>query len=804
MLVVALTSWIKRINSVKRVVESIMNNTVQPDKVYLNLSSTEFEEIDLPQDLVDYFNTDERLIINWVDGENTKTMKKVFPILKYLNDDDIIIDGDDDILFPKDLIESRLKDFNNNGGKYPITSNTHTSVGFNGQMKVMQAMSLYQKRMLKNYETILTDKIIKTYNDDRTYLHLCWMNGYKNKPCSKYNIFDLLASNYNLRLDFGSNTNPDKKLAVTGRSYDDIFLKEFKSIFGQDKQETFGCLKEYIPDLVQIESMTINPQIVSQKETVAIIAISRLENDYINEWIEHHFNIGVDHIYIYDNSSLKEEKLSGAIYEKFLDKVSVIPAYNKQQYQKPAYKDAYQRFGNLYEWLIYIDIDEFIMLQKDNNIKDFINRFPKDLETYRMHWQIFGDDDLIDRNRLSSIVNDITTPLKSRYNIQTKSIIKGGLKNIDFISVHYAVKNVNGKISHLKTYYGNMIHLPIVYKSSTNNIDVKPTDYTYVKLNHYMTKTICEYICQKMRRPDAARNYTRTIDNKFYNISTKTDEKNQIYELSKRELKYFYFSPKSFENAGDYFNNILMNKLYFCKCVPDVTPELVLCGSVLGSSKIKDAKYILGCGFQNSKQATNTNSNAYLAIRGKLTKERLINQGIKVNENIKLVDPGLMVSRIYDLGEITKKYKIGIIPHYVDEDELKKKYGKIEGYKIISMKTSDVLSICRQIQECEMIVSSSLHGIIFSHSLGVPVYHIECNKLQNGDNFKFKDYYSSYDDIHYERFVCEKFQIPFEQIIEYDNIHRLECNPSQEEIKQKQNDFISILPYKKLLRKDYQ
>ena len=35
-------------------------------------------------------------------------MKKILPILKYLQDDDIIIDADDDILFPKDLIESRL------------------------------------------------------------------------------------------------------------------------------------------------------------------------------------------------------------------------------------------------------------------------------------------------------------------------------------------------------------------------------------------------------------------------------------------------------------------------------------------------------------------------------------------------------------------------------------------------------------------------------------------------------------------------------------------------------------------------
>ena len=83
MIVVTLTSWVKRINNVKTVVESVMKNTLLPDRLYLNLSKTEFEGIDLPKDLVDYFQSDERLIINWVEGENTKTMKKVFPILKY-------------------------------------------------------------------------------------------------------------------------------------------------------------------------------------------------------------------------------------------------------------------------------------------------------------------------------------------------------------------------------------------------------------------------------------------------------------------------------------------------------------------------------------------------------------------------------------------------------------------------------------------------------------------------------------------------------------------------------------------------
>ena len=89
MIVVTMTSWVKRIENVKSVVESIMNNTVKPDRVYLNLSKTEFDGIELPKSLVDYFNSDERLVINWVGGENIKSMKKVFPILKELNDDDI-------------------------------------------------------------------------------------------------------------------------------------------------------------------------------------------------------------------------------------------------------------------------------------------------------------------------------------------------------------------------------------------------------------------------------------------------------------------------------------------------------------------------------------------------------------------------------------------------------------------------------------------------------------------------------------------------------------------------------------------
>ena len=186
-----------------------------------------------------------------------------------------------------------------------------------------------------------------------------------------------------------------------------------------------------------------------------------------------------------------------------------------------------------------------------------------------------------------------------------------------------------------------------------------------------------------------------------------------------------------------------------------------------------------------------------------MTKKRLDTNGIRLSEKTKFIDPGLMVSKLYDFGKVEKKYKIGIIPHYIDEDRIKKKYGK--QYHIISMRTCDVQMVCRKIMECEIILSSSLHGIIFSHSLGVPAYHIELNKMQDGDNFKFKDYYTCYDRcIPYKGFSCEDFNIPFEKIIEFDEINRDKYNPTIDEIEQKQNEFISILPYKDKLNKKFQ
>lgn len=249
LIVVTMTSWVKRIGNVKKVVESVMNNTLKPDRLYLNLSKTEFEGIDLPEDLVEYFNSDDRLILNWVEGENTKSMKKVFPILEYLDDDDIIINLDDDALIPNTFIESRYNDFKTKNA--PITSCNNPKYHYiDKELKIWSCGpgSLFQKRMLKGYDKIIDDTLIYTYNDDWCYSTLLWLNGYKFIPCSSYFMQNGAIDVNGTKLKKYNDIEPMGKNHVytDGKRMYAILEKRIKDLFGVGFKDSFDILNKNV------------------------------------------------------------------------------------------------------------------------------------------------------------------------------------------------------------------------------------------------------------------------------------------------------------------------------------------------------------------------------------------------------------------------------------------------------------------------------------------------------------------------------------------------------------------------------
>ena len=244
MVVICMTSWTKRIGNVKPVVENLMKGTFQPDRLYLSLSVEEFpnRELDLPKDLVKYFNNNDKLIFNWVEGENTKTMKKVFPVLKYLNDDDIILPVDDDIMYPLDYVEKRVGEYKTHF--QPISGIDNKNIDYiyrkNKMLGNWGAGCLFTKKMVNHWEEYVDEKILNSYNDDTCYAILEWLNGFIPQECKYYDIRKISNTCKFSEID------PSNKLNMYLKEENllNLHIKRIKEVTGKDYKNSFNFYKE--------------------------------------------------------------------------------------------------------------------------------------------------------------------------------------------------------------------------------------------------------------------------------------------------------------------------------------------------------------------------------------------------------------------------------------------------------------------------------------------------------------------------------------------------------------------------------
>ena len=104
-------------------------------------------------------------------------------------------------------------------------------------------------------------------------------------------------------------------------------------------------------------------------------------------------------------------------------------------------------------------------------------------------------------------------------------------------------------------------------------------------------------------------------------------------------------------------------------------------------------------------------------------------------------DPGLLADQLVNRSR-GKKYDIGIIAHYFDKDNpsLLKLIAQFPKAKIIDV-FSPVDVVLREISECSMVFSSSLHGLIVSDSYGIPNQWVRFDSRV--EPYKFKDYFLS-------------------------------------------------------------
>lgn len=128
------------------------------------------------------------------------------------------------------------------------------------------------------------------------------------------------------------------------------------------------------------------------------------------------------------------------------------------------------------------------------------------------------------------------------------------------------------------------------------------------------------------------------------------------------------------------------------------------------------------------------------AVRGPVTAAVLRGAGYACPEIYG--DPAVLMPLLYQPENIEKRYPVSVIRHYTDTAG--RTSGKMtEELHEIDICTKEYRGVIDEIKASELVISSSLHGIILAESYGVPALFLNEKHGRDKELMKYLDWYYS-------------------------------------------------------------
>lgn len=238
---------------------------------------------------------------------------------------------------------------------------------------------------------------------------------------------------------------------------------------------------------------------------IALIALAKDEDHYIDEWIDYHLLLGFDDIFICrDNWNFMSSnmKKTNVHITDYTGDVSIPHNIKQNNFYNECINNT---IIDDFDFVMILDVDEFVNLQIDKSIKDFAKNYC-DVHCVALNWKVFGD------SHQQKVVNgNYSCIYRFNHCTQQCHLATKTLYNLNLIKKNFI--DANGKLN-----FKFGIHLPILTDAikccvpdksyfytvkdgiintspNINNIMIaieKSKNIAYV--NHYMCKTLEEYV----------------------------------------------------------------------------------------------------------------------------------------------------------------------------------------------------------------------------------------------------------------------------------------------------------------------
>ena len=257
-----------------------------------------------------------------------------------------------------------------------------------------------------------------------------------------------------------------------------------------------------------------------------VCCIVKMENNYIREWVEHYKSIHFDNVVICDNNDTNGESLYDVIGDYIKDGFVIIENFRgKERIQCSAYLSCFRKYKNNYDWIAFFDADEFLAVE---DVKTFLdNEDFSSFDCIRVPWRVFDDSNIVLCNGNYSIKR-FKNSIQSRV---CKAIVNTKSSSINGISPHGPLNvracDPNGDACKSKDLF---------------MVDSLPEKGYNVWLNHYMFKTLEEYVTNKMVRlyPDQTKESAKSklTLKRFFSLNKITEEKIEYLKKMKMDLGF--------------------------------------------------------------------------------------------------------------------------------------------------------------------------------------------------------------------------------------------------------------------------
>lgn len=230
---------------------------------------------------------------------------------------------------------------------------------------------------------------------------------------------------------------------------------------------------------------------------IALAGIVRDEFPYLLEWIAYHKGIGIDHFIIANHSSIDgTTELLEAFQKLGLVTTFYIPK-EEEAPQLPTYKKIIEDYGKDYDWLGFLDADEFFVPKEHASLKKILLEQENTTGGIIFHWAVYGSsfqkypDDF-----------ELPSPVTSRFTWRApKNFVANSLTKC-FIKPEAVDKSLIIPVGDPHAIY--LLDSFNYVNSEFNTIEGNPIQGGYsatwksARINHYVIKSNWEFKNRKM------------------------------------------------------------------------------------------------------------------------------------------------------------------------------------------------------------------------------------------------------------------------------------------------------------------